>query len=195
MKLHRLAIILFAGLSIAVGATFLGACPVHAEDKVFRMVPQSDLKFLDPLFTTNYVTRNFSHMVYDMLFSLDAKGIPRPQMVEQYHNFDGGKQWTFVLRKDLKFSDGSAVTAADVVASLLRWQARDNYGRAMEAAGAQWNVTDKNSFQLILKKPFGLVLEALAKTSSLPPVIMPERIIKAAGSGSVTEVIGSGPYI
>lgn len=191
MKIRRLATVAFVAMSFA-----LAAVPAAmAQDKTFRMVPQSDLKFLDPLFTTNYVTRNFSHMVYDTLFAPDAKGVPQPQMVDKYHSADAGKLWTFTLRKGLKFHDGTPVTARDVIASLQRWQARDNYGMAMTAAGAQWSVTSDDSFQLTFKEAFGPVLEALAKTTSLPPVIMPERIIKAAGTGPVTEVIGSGPYI
>lgn len=191
MKLCHLAAAACIAMSSVVSTMPVGM----AQDKTFRMVPQSDLKFLDPLFTTNYVTRNFAHMVYDTLFAPDVKGIPQPQMVDKYRSADAGKLWSFTLRKGLKFHDGSPVTPQDVVASLQRWQARDNYGAAMTAAGAQWSVTGADSFQLSLKEPFGPVLEALSKTSSLPPVIMPERVIKAAGSGAVNEVIGSGPYM
>jgi len=165
-----------------------------ADGKVFRMVPQADLKFTDPIVSSNYVTRNFALLVYDTLFARDAAGIPRPQMVDKYRYFDGGKQWSFTLRPGLQFHDGSPVTSADVIASLERWQAQDNYGRAMVAAGAQWRAVDKMTFTLAMKDPFGQVLEALSKSTSLPAVIMPERVIKAAGSGPVNEVVGSGPY-
>ncbi|MFL9924461.1 ABC transporter substrate-binding protein [Herbaspirillum lusitanum] len=166
----------------------------HAQAKVFRIVPQADLKFTDPIVSSNYVTRNFAMLVYDTLFARDAGGVPRPQMVDKFRYFDGGKQWSFTLRPGLQFHDGAPVTAADVVASLERWQAQDNYGRAMIAAGAQWRANDKTTFSLSMKEPFGQVLEALSKSTSLPAVIMPERLIKAAGNGAVTEVIGSGPY-
>ena len=187
--------------TIALAASFallsvLGAAPAaSAQDKVFRLVPASDLKYLDPLFTTNYVTRNFAHMVYETLFAPDSQGVPQPQMVDSYSVSDDRLQWTFTLRTGLKFHDGSDVTAADAVASLKRWTAMDSYGRAMTAAGAQWMALDATRFSLTLEKPFGLVLEALAKYSSLPPVIMPERLIKAAGTGVVDDVVGSGPYV
>lgn len=105
--------------------------PVLAQTKTLKVVAHADLKILDPTFTTAYITRNFGYMVYDTLFAQDASGKPQPQMVEKYSSAKDGKQWSFTLRPGLKFSDGSAVTAADAVASLQRWSARDSLGRAM----------------------------------------------------------------
>lgn len=167
-----------------------------AEEKILRWVAHADVKILDPSFTTAYITRNFAYMVYDMLFGLDEKGIPRPQMVEKYTTSKDGRLWTFTLRPNLKFSDGTPVTAADAVASMQRWTARDNIGRAMtSAASAEWRTVDAQTFTLTLREPFGLVLEALSKPSSFLPVIMPERLAKLPTSAPLTEVVGSGPYL
>ena len=65
------------------------------------------MKILDPTFTTAYITRNFGYMVYDMPFGLDEKGQPKPQMVDKYTTSKDGKLWTFTLRPNLKFSDGT----------------------------------------------------------------------------------------
>src|SRR5690606_23841074 len=119
-----------------------------------------------PMFTTSYVTRNFAYMVYDTLFAMNAKGEPQPQMVDTWTTSEDKKTWTFKLRPDLKFSDGTLVKAADAVASLKRWQARDNIGHAMTRAGGQWSVVSDDTFKLSLEQPFGLVLEGLAKVSS-----------------------------
>ena len=43
---------------------------------------QADLRSLDPIWTTAYVTRNFGYMVYDTLFALDKDFKPQPQMVD-----------------------------------------------------------------------------------------------------------------
>ena len=43
----------------------------------------SDLKILDPIWTTAYITRNHGYMIYDTLFATDANGKVQPQMVEQ----------------------------------------------------------------------------------------------------------------
>ena len=181
---------------VALGAVLAAASPsVAAQDKTLRIVAHADVKILDPSFTTAYITRNFGYMVYDMLFGLDAKGEPQPQMVDKYTSSKDGKEWSFTLRQGLKFSDGSQVKAADAVASIQRWSSRDSVGRAMTAAGAEWKAVDDNSFSLTLKEPFGLVLHALAKPSGFPLVVMPERLAKLPTTAPLKEVLGSGPFL
>ncbi|CAO3426239.1 ABC transporter substrate-binding protein [Azospirillum endophyticum] len=189
-----------AALPLLTAGTFAAsALAADAPPVTLRMVPQADLKILDPMFTTNYVTRNFGYLVYDTLFGQDSHGVAKPQMVERYSRSADGLTWHFTLRPGLAFHDGSPVRAADCVASLRRWAARDNYGRAMTAAGAEWRVDDAEdggrSFTLTLKKPFGLVLEALSKVSGMIPVIMPEKLAGQSPSQPVAEVNGSGPYM
>lgn len=183
--------------SLLLGAAIgLASLPALAQTKTLRMVAHADVKILDPTFTTAYITRNFGYMVYDMPFGLDAKSVPRPQMVEKYSTSKDGKLWTFTLRPGLKFSDGSAVTAADAVASMQRWTTRDSIGRAMTAAAApEWKALDARTFTLTLKEPFGMVLEGMSKPSAFPPVIMPERLAKMPTTAPLTEVLGSGPFM
>jgi len=82
-------------------------------------VPHSDLKILDPVWTTAFITRNHGYAIYDTLFGVDAHGVPQPQMVETYTTSSDGSTWNFTLRAGLAFHDGAPVTGADVVASIL----------------------------------------------------------------------------
>ena len=188
---------LAAFAALALSGAFAASLPALAQTppKTLKVVAHADLKILDPTFTTAYISRNFGYMVYDTLFAQDSSGKPQPQMVEKYTTSKDGKQWTFTLRPNLKFSDGSAVTAADAVASLQRWAARDSLGRAMTAVGAEWKATDARTLTLTLNEPFGMVLDALAKPSGFPPVILPERLAKMPASAPLPEVLGSGPFI
>ena len=188
---------LHAALAATLIAAALGfaAAPAAAQTKTFKFVPHADLKILDPSFTTAYITRNFGYMVYDTVFAQDANGVPKPQMVDKYTTSKDGKLWTFTLRKGLKFHDGSAVTAADTVASLQRWAGRDGIGRAMAAAGGEWKAVDASTFTLTLKEPFGMVLEGLAKPSGFPTIVMPERMARLPTTAPLTEVMGSGPFL
>ena len=185
---------LSAGVVFVCAAVLIGGT-ASAQTKTLRFVAHADVKILDPTFTTAYISRNFGYMVYDTLFAQDANGKPQPQMVEKYTASKDGKQWSFTLRPNLKFSDGSAVTSADAVASLQRWAARDSLGRAMTASGAEWKATDARSFTLTLNEPFGMVLDALAKPSGFPPVVLPERLAKMPATAPLAEVLGSGPFI
>jgi ABC-type transport system substrate-binding protein len=77
---------------------------------------QGDLRSLDPIWTTANITAYHGAMIYDTLFALDGDQRTQPQMVCKFGVSDDKLTHTFELRDGLKFSDGSAVTADDVVA-------------------------------------------------------------------------------
>ena len=74
--------------AITIGLMFLALLgmqnDVRAADKVLRVVPHADLNVLDPLVSTAVITLMHGLMIYDTLFSWDAKLQPKPQMVETY---------------------------------------------------------------------------------------------------------------
>ncbi|WP_298925075.1 ABC transporter substrate-binding protein [uncultured Ramlibacter sp.] len=193
--MNRRSLSVLASAALVAGALFAAPAMAQTPAKTLRIVAHADLKILDPTFTTAYISRNFGYMVYDTLFAQDANGSPKPQMVDKYSSSKDGLQWSFTLRPGLKFSDGSAVTAADAVASLQRWGARDSIGRAMGAAGAEWKAVDARTFALSLKEPFGMVLDGLAKPSGYPMLVLPERLAKLPATSPMSEVLGSGPFI
>ena len=57
------------------------------------------------------------HAVYESLVYLDDTYTPQPLLAESWEQSSNGKYWTFHLRTDVKFSDGTPLTARDVVAS------------------------------------------------------------------------------
>jgi peptide/nickel transport system substrate-binding protein len=74
---------LISALSFAFLLIVCGLQPAHA-DRTLRIVPHSDLKILDPIWTPAYITRNHGYMIYDTLFAVDAEGQIKPQMLEKY---------------------------------------------------------------------------------------------------------------
>ncbi len=175
----------------------LGAATVSAQGSanVLRIVPQTDLKILDPIWTTAFVTRDHGYMVYDTLFGVDITGLPQPQMVDKYTSSADAKVWNFTLRKGLAFHDGKPVTAADVIASLSRWGKRDSLGQRMFGAMDKIEAVGENAFRMTFKQPFGPVLEALAKPSGSPAFIMPKRVADTPADKQIDDYTGSGPYV
>ncbi|MEM8538953.1 MAG: ABC transporter substrate-binding protein [Pseudomonadota bacterium] len=174
----------------------LGALPGTAmAEKVLRVIPHADLKNLDPIWTTAYITRNHGYMIYDTLFAMDENFDPQPQMVDTWSTSEDGLTWTFVLRDGLKFHDGAPVTATDVVASLERWGARDGMGQQLFANTASLKAADDKTVVLTLSNPYGLVLESIGKISSNVPFIMPARVAATDPFEQITDFTGSGPFV
>jgi len=167
---------------------------VLAQEKVLKFIPQADLRILDPITTTAYITRNHGYMVYDTLFAIDAQFKVQPQMVDKYEVSADKLTYTFTLRDGLKFHDGQPVRSADCIASIERWAKRDALGQKLAESTDAWKAVNDKTFTLHLKRPFALVLDALAKPSSNVPFIMPERIAKTDASTNITDATGSGPF-
>ncbi len=193
-EIGRREFLMITAAAAAVTAGGQVAAQAPRRGGVLRYVPIGDLKVIDPIWTTAYITRDHGYMVYDTLFALDASLQPRPQMVDRYTAGRDGMRWSFTLRDGLLFHDGQPVTAADCVASLRRWGRKDPLGRLLLAATGRLEARDRTTFVLELKEPFGLVLDALAKPSSNVPFIMPARLAAVSENEQVKEPIGSGPY-
>src|SRR6187399_3651568 len=86
------------------------AGPALAQPKTLKVVMHSDLKILDPIWTTAYIVRNHGYMVWDTLFAMDEKFAVKPQMVDKYDVSADKLTWTFTLRDGLVWSDGKPVT-------------------------------------------------------------------------------------
>src|SRR5690349_12403048 len=162
--------------------------------KTLRFIPQADLRSIDPIWTTAYVTRNFGYLVFDTLFALDKDFKPQPQMVDRWSASDDKLTYSFVLRDGLKWHDGQPVRAADCIASIERWGKRDTLGQKLIEAVGQMQAVDDKTFTIKLKSPFPLILDGLGKLSSNVPFMMPERLAKTDAYQQVPEAIGSGPF-
>ena len=148
-----------------VGTAMLAAsAQLAGAQSVLRVVPQADLKNLDPVWTTAIITSNHGYMVYDVLFAMDRELKPQPQMVDTYERSADGMLWTFKLREGLTFHDGSPVEAADAVQSMKRWAARMSAGQTLFKTVEDVVATGPLTFEMRFKSLFGPVLEALAES-------------------------------
>jgi peptide/nickel transport system substrate-binding protein len=183
------------GLLAAALALFAALGPATAQDrKTLRVVMHSGLRITDPIITTAYIARNHGYMIYDTLFAVDANFDVKPQMVQDWKVSDDKLTYTFTLRDGLKFHDGKPVTSEDAVASLQRWGKRDGMGQKLMEFTRELVPVDDRTFRLVLKEPYGLVLQSLGKPSSNVPFIMPKRMAETPADKNVPEEIGSGPF-
>ena len=183
---------LLASLSVFALAA-MSLPQAYAAGKTITAVMHSDLRIIDPGFTTAYITRDHGYMVYDTLLATDSSFKVQPQMAD-WKVSDDKLTYTFTLRDGLKWHDGTPVTAEDCVASLKRWGRNDNMGQKLMDFTASIEAADARTIVLKLKEPYGLVLESIAKPSSYVPFMMPKRLADTPPGQQIAEQIGSGPF-
>ncbi len=174
-------------------AASLARPAIAAGSKPLVFVPQANLTVLDPVATAATVTRNYSLMVFETLYTRDMAYKPRPQMIAGNVIEDDGKRWTMTLRDGLMFHDGTPVRARDCVASLQRWLKRDQVSTTFEPRVAAIEAKDDRTIVWRLHKPFPTLPYFLSKAQP-QPVIMPERLALTDPYKSVSEITGSGPF-
>ena len=179
----------FLVLALATGWT----SQARAAGKTITAVMHSDLRVLDPIFTTAYIVRDHGYMVYDTLLAMDANFKIQPQMAD-WKVSDDKLTYTFTLRDGLKWHDGAPVTAEDCVVSLQRWGKIDTLGIRLMELTASLEATDAKTITLKLKEPYSMVLESLGKPSSTVPFMMPKRLAETPPTKQIPEQIGSGPF-
>jgi peptide/nickel transport system substrate-binding protein len=159
-RFRRVFCIILAAVALCV--------PVEAgtKPKVLSVVMHSDLRVIDPIFSTAYITRDHGYMVYDTLLATDSNFKIRPQMAD-WKVSDDKLTYTFTLRDGLNWHDGQQVTAEDCLASLKCWSARDGMGQKLMDFTASLEATDARTITLKLKEPYAYVLDSIGKPSSL----------------------------
>src|SRR6266705_6860507 len=143
-----------AGAALATAVPHRAARAQASDKKTLRFIAQSDLRVLDPVWTTAYITRNHGYCVFDTLFAIDAEFVPHPQMVGEHAVSHDQLTYNFKLRDGLAFHDGSPVRGADCVASVKRWMARDGHGQALAAVLDAIAPDGDKGFTIKLNEPF-----------------------------------------
>src|SRR5262249_11409849 len=195
MKTMRRTLVALAGSAIFAGAMMAAAPPVLAQGKVLKFVQNGNLTILDPIWTTAYVTRNHGYLIYDTLFAMDENNVVKPQMVDKYEVSPDKTVWTFTLRDGLEWHDGKPVTSEDCIASIQRWGKRDTMGIKLMDFVKEYKAVDAKTFQIVLKEPYGLVLDSLGKPSSNVPFMMPKAVAETDAFKQIDSQIGSGPFV
>jgi peptide/nickel transport system substrate-binding protein len=108
-------------VSRLVAAVIIAACLIAGPSvaQEFRMAMSSPPTSMDPHFQNITSNVNVLEHLFEPLVARDADGKLVPGLAESWRMVDA-LTWEFRIRRGAKFSDGSAVTADDVVYSLDR---------------------------------------------------------------------------
>ena len=134
--------------------------------------------------------------VFDTLFGMDDELRPRPQMAEGHEVSADGRDLAHPPARGPALPRRRAGARAGL--RRLAWRAGRSAtpsARSLAERVDEWRAADDRTLAIRLKRPFPLLLDALAKPDASVPFIMPERLAQhRRRSTQVTEMIGSGPY-
>ncbi|RIH86498.1 Heme-binding protein A [Calidithermus terrae] len=168
----------------------LGVGLAQKSGGVLRAGMQADPVGLDPHTTSATATRNQLENVYDTLVRFDSKGKIVPSLAQRWGVSQDGLTWTFTLRPDVRFHNGRALEAADVVYSIGR--IKDPAVKSPRAGdfAVVDSVTAPNRTTVVfkLKQPFAPLLAKLAFTLN---VIVPKEAAATLGN----KPVGTGPFV
>lgn len=137
---------------------------------------------LNPLVCTDYTNRALFSLVYQGLFAVDRDYNVVPILCKNFSVSEDMKTYTFYLA-DATFSDGTALTAEDVVASLQAAAASQYYGKRLNSLYfADISASDSGSVTIRLTSAF----ENL-------PILLDIPIVKAS-EVEAERPLGTGPY-
>lgn len=141
---------------------------------------------LDPAKGANGGDYTRHNMLYSGLTQLDASLTPQPALAEEIHN-EKATVWTFKLRKDVKFHDGSPLTPADVVYSLNRHK---------DAATASKVKTVAEQFaEVSASGPNEVRMKLAAANADLPVILAASHfLVVKDGAKDFTSANGTGPF-
>jgi len=94
--------------------------PPYKQVLVSPEVGISDIKTFDPALSTDSPSIQAIDNVFTGLVQLNDKLVIVPQLAATYSESPDGLTWTFKLKPNLKFSDGTPLTSQDVVYSIDR---------------------------------------------------------------------------
>ena len=129
------------GLAAALAAFPLGLAPgALAQEPVkggtLKLGFSADPAGFDPARGPSGMSHVVIEQVYSTLMSVDPDAQPYPDLAEKYEQSADGLEYTFHLRKGVKFHDGSDLTAEDVKFTFDRLRAKDSgysYGSQVPA--------------------------------------------------------------
>ena len=181
----RLALLAAACLCMAVSMTSFAA---DKSDIVVAV--DADVDTLHPTDFSTTVELGVLNQIYDTLlyYSPDGTKDPEPRIAESYEISDDGLDYTFHLRDDVTFHDGTPVTADDVVFSIELYKASEYQGSQISMLSSV-EATDEHTVVCHLDAPYSPFLQGICS-----PMIASKVYYESSEDDFVNNPIGTGPY-
>ncbi len=153
-------------------------------------------RFINPVLALSDADRDLATLTYAGLMGVSGDGSIAPVLAQEYEISDDGRVYTFTLKQNITFSDGTPLTANDVAFTVHKVQNPAIKSPAYASwTGVSVEAVDARTIRFTLAKPYAPFLELTTLG------ILPERHWKDvtdeqfAFSNLQTAPIGAGPFM
>jgi peptide/nickel transport system substrate-binding protein len=154
------------------------------ETDVLRIALPNAPSGMDPHLDPTSVGDAVFFNIFETLLVVDAQGLEQPVLATSWTK-EGDNAWTLKIRQGVRFHNGRALTAADVVASIDRARLHpDSESRILLANISRTSEVDAHTVRLELGSPDAVFLKKLGNIYVVP----------ADSPEIITEPVGTGPY-
>jgi ABC-type transport system substrate-binding protein len=148
---------------------------------------------LDPANAESNPSEAVNRMMYENLVKFDPKLKIVPGLAARWEQSKDGLNWTFFLRKGVKFHDGTPFNAEAVKIFIERMIGPEKPSRAglYTPFVNTVDVIDEYTVKINLKAPFAFFLNNLAHSAS---GIVSPTALKTLGKDIARKAVGTGPF-
>jgi peptide/nickel transport system substrate-binding protein len=181
------ATVAMAGSIVSAASDAVASTPKKGGNLRFAWDLHGPSDTLDPILFTSSLDYGRGRIHYNNLCRFNEDLTVGPELATEWEANSTATEWTFKLRNDVEFHDGSKMTADDVVYSMMRHIGEESPSKAKVLVGAvkEWVKDDDYTVRAVLDAP----------NAELPVILgtFHFKIVKN-GTTDFQNPIGTGPY-
>lgn len=165
-----------------------------------KIASVGSIQSFDPLWTTASSTGNVSHTILEPLMGKKRDFSHGTALVDSWTVSSDGLTWTWKIRPNVKFHDGTPLTTKEVIGTLRKQHDRAAFWKVLVTEfgfsdfDQMVSIVDDLTFEIKLREPTLLVIDALSQQNFQQMIVTEAWSSLPATESAPGDPIGTGPY-